>query len=94
MMAPALAALGRMFGEAVTPVQGAAISRWERDPFSRGASSYVPVGASSDDYDTMAEPVGDKLYFAGEATFRKHPSTVHGAYLSGVREAGRLLAGR
>jgi polyamine oxidase len=88
---PALAALERMFGEAVTPLQGAALSRWQRDPFSRGASSFVPVGASSEDYDVMAEPLGERLYFAGEATFRRHPSTVHGAYLSGLREADRLL---
>ncbi|WIA18526.1 hypothetical protein OEZ85_009976 [Tetradesmus obliquus] len=30
--------------------------------------------------------------FAGEATSRGHMGTVHGAYLSGVREARRLLA--
>jgi polyamine oxidase len=93
-VAPVLDALARMFGAAVTPVEGALVSRWRRDPFSRGASSYIPVGASGEDYDAMATPVGDRLYFAGEATFRKHPSTVHGAYLSGLREAGRLLAGR
>lgn len=93
-VAPVLAALARMFGAAVTPVEGAVISRWQRDPFSRGASSYIPVGASGEDYDAMATPVGDRLFFAGEATCRKHASTVHGAYLSGLREAGRLLAGQ
>jgi monoamine oxidase len=93
-VAPALAALAHMFGAAVTPVEATAISRWHRDPFSRGASSFIPVGASGEDYDAMATPVGDRLFFAGEATCRKHPSTVHGAYLSGLREAGRLLAGQ
>lgn len=92
--AVALEALAGMFGAAVTPVQGAVVSRWHRDRFSRGASSFIPVGASGEDYDAMATPVGERLYFAGEATCRKHASTVHGAYRSGLREAGRLLAGR
>jgi hypothetical protein len=38
----------------------------------------------------MAEPVGARLFFAGEATHRRFPSTVHGAYLSGLREAERV----
>ena len=30
--------------------------RWEDEPFSRGVYSHVAVGASSADYDVMAEP--------------------------------------
>lgn len=37
--------------------------------------------------DTLAEPVGRALRFAGEATSRRYPASVHGAYLSGIREA-------
>ncbi len=32
-----------------------------------------------------------KILFAGEATHLRYYSTVHGAYLSGKREAKRLL---
>jgi lysine-specific histone demethylase 1 len=31
------------------------------------------------------------IYFAGEATNRKYPATVHGAYLSGVRAGTELV---
>lgn len=35
----------------------------------------------------LAQPVGKSLHFAGEATSVNYPATVHGAWLSGVREA-------
>ena len=39
----------------------------------------------------MAEPLGHQsVFFAGEATTRRWPATVHGAYMSGVREARRI----
>jgi monoamine oxidase len=41
--------------------------------------------------DDLAQPVADRLFFAGEATHRDHPSTVHGAYLSGLRAAEAIL---
>ncbi len=40
------------------------------------------------EYDDLARPISNRLFFAGEATNRHHPATVPGAYLSGVRAAG------
>ena len=66
-------------------------TRWEDEPFSRGVYSHVAVGASAADYDIMAEPLWDeRLLWAGEATCKHHPATVAGAYISGLREAGRF----
>ena len=85
--------LGRMFGDAVSTVDSATVTRWHRDPYSRGSYSHIPVGARGSDYERLAAPISERLYFAGEATCRAHPATVHGAYLAGLREAERLLAG-
>lgn len=37
------------------------------------------------------EPIPPILLFAGEATIPGHYSTVHGARLSGIREAERII---
>ncbi|KAE7997151.1 hypothetical protein FH972_001807 [Carpinus fangiana] len=66
-------------------------TRWGGDPFSLGSYSNVAVGASGDDYDILAESVGDgRLFFAGEATTRRYPATMHGAFVSGLRESSNM----
>lgn len=114
------------------------MTRWKNDPYARGSYSFVALGASGNDYDLLAAPIGPattsnsatatskqadhRLYFAGmlflycfvnyllipkwvltslicigEHTIRNYPATVHGALLSGIREAGRIadeLSGR
>lgn len=66
------------------------VTRWKRDPFTRGTYSYVGPRTRAGDYDLMAEPVGN-LHFAGEATCGTHPATVHGAFLSGLRVASDVM---
>jgi monoamine oxidase len=65
-------------------------TQWSRDPFARGAYSFVRKGATPADIDALAEPIGGRLFFAGEATFRHHWAGAHGAYASGLREAARI----
>ncbi|XP_073123231.1 lysine-specific histone demethylase 1 homolog 1-like [Henckelia pumila] len=72
------------------PVQ-AICTRWGQDQYSYGSYSYVAIGASGDDYDILAENVADRVFFAGEATNRQYPATMHGAFLSGMREAAHIM---
>jgi monoamine oxidase len=85
----ALGVLGELFGEVPAP-RSMVTTRWDADPFSRGSYSYVAVGATPEDIEALAEPVGDRLLFAGEATVRTHWACAHSAYVSGLREAARL----
>ncbi len=87
----AMRVLRTLYGTAPDPV-AARITRWKSDPFAYGSYSYLPPGARSGDRRRLARAVGDRLYFAGEATSWRYPATVHGAYLSGVRAADEIVA--
>lgn len=87
----AMQTLRTMFGEDAPEPEKYLITRWGQDKFSYGSYSHIPPFASGDDYDALFEPVDDVLFFAGEATSRKYFATVHGAYLSGVAAADRIL---
>ena len=88
--AEALTALADMYGPVPQPTD-VRITRWGSDPWSYGSYSYVPAGSSFRQHAELARPVGERVFFAGEATHRDYPATVHGAFLSGVR-AGREVA--
>ncbi|CAI5985525.1 unnamed protein product, partial [Closterium sp. NIES-64] len=60
------------------------------NPFSLGSYSYDAVDAPPDVYDSLRAPL-PPLFFAGEATSRAHPGTVHGAFSTG-RQAAREAA--
>eukprot|EP00899_Mesostigma_viride_P019062 jgi/Mesvir1/27157/Mv20821-RA.1 len=93
LVGDALAKLRVIFGADVVPepVQ-TRVTNWGGDPYARGAYSFVAVGSTSKDYDLLAAPVDDAVFFAGEATCKEHADTVGGALLSGLREARRILS--
>lgn len=67
-------------------------TKWQTNENSFGAYSYTAVGTEMKHFDDLAEEVADKLFFAGEHTNADYFSTVHGAYLSGLREADKIIA--
>ena len=88
--------------ESLPPIVNVERTQWGTNPWTRGSYSFVSKAASGSDFDTLASPLPCKsagtegvpalqLMFAGEATHRYFYGTVHGAYLTGVREAERLL---
>ncbi len=83
----AISTLQIIYGKTLPAPQGWLITRWRRDPLSGGSYSSLRPGADPQIYASLAEPVNGQLFFAGEATHSKHPATVHGAYLSGLRAA-------
>jgi monoamine oxidase len=89
----ALGVLARSLGMAKRQVrsllQGSWTHDWDADPFARGAYSYMRVGgvgAAS----VLSRPVGQTLFFAGEATAESEPATVEGALSSGGRAARQI----
>jgi len=75
-------------------IRAAAVVDWQTDPFSRGAYSYIPVGAITAPM-KLAEPVANTLFFAGEATNSEgNSATMHGAIATGYRAAEELLGGQ
>ncbi|RMZ02088.1 hypothetical protein D0862_06145 [Hortaea werneckii] len=73
------------------------VTRWASDRFSRGSYSHMIAGLSDHKHrEEFQRPVrgndGGELRFAGEHTSKNHFATVHGALLSGWREADSILA--
>ena len=68
---------------------------WKDEPYIRGGYSYpapnTMTAAGASKRDELAKPIRGRLYFAGEATAKHHPATVHGALESGRRVANEVI---
>ena len=71
-------------------LEAAHAHNWRDDPFTRGAYAYLPVNGL-ELQKQLAQPIDNKLFFAGEATSVGHIGTVHGAIQSGQRAAREIL---
>lgn len=91
IVAAAMETLRQIYGEGIPDPIDSLITRWGADPFAGGSYSSIAPGGSGEDHDILAEPLDDTLFFAGEATYREHPATVHGALLSGWRAAEEII---
>jgi monoamine oxidase len=90
----AMEALRAMFGRSVPDPLGSQVSRWRQDPFALGAYSFKAVGTSKKDRKALFGLDWDgRLHFAGEATSRDQPATVHGALITGREAAKAILLG-
>lgn len=65
---------------------------WSKTPFIKGGISYLKPGASHDNRASLAEPVGEVLFFAGEASdVSGDAGTLNGALLSAERAASEVV---
>jgi len=84
-----------IYGEKTSEPVDTFVSRWRSDRYARGSFCFIPPGVSGVEHSELERPCFDRFgnircLFAGEHTSSTHPSTIHGAYMSGIREAYRL----
>lgn len=90
-------ALARWLGDAPPAPRAVHVTRWAQDEYSRGSYSHMIAGLSETRHRDMCGQhivgaQGAVVRFAGEHTSHNHFATVHGALLSGWREAEAMLA--
>ena len=88
----AMAGVNDLFfgGNGAPEPQAAHVHNWARDPYARGAYSYVAAGGG-EARSLLATPLAGTLFFAGEATDTTgDPATVTGALRSGARAAEEI----
>lgn len=81
-----------IYGTAIPNPTNMLRTKWNSNENTFGSYSYTAVGTEMRHFDDLAEEVNDKVFFAGEHTNVDYFSTAHGAYLSGVREADKIIA--
>ncbi|SEI64373.1 Monoamine oxidase [Allopseudospirillum japonicum] len=91
IVASAMQRLRTIFGASIPEPIDYQITRWASDPFARGAYSYNALGSRPKMRDSLAKPLQNQLFFAGEATSKTYFGTTHGAYLSGLQAAQKIL---
>jgi monoamine oxidase len=83
--------LKTIYGNSIPNPTNMLRTKWNTNKFSFGAYSYATNGTRSSDFEAFEESIDNKLFFAGEHTNRDYRGTVHGAYLSGIREAEKIV---
>ena len=86
-----MAHLKDMYGSATPNPTNLLRTKWNSNENTYGAYSFTAVGTEMRHFEDLAASLGDKLFFAGEHTEVDYFSTVHGAYLSGLREADNII---
>jgi polyamine oxidase len=67
------------------------VTRWHKDPHSLGSYSYIPIGASVEDLNTMRKPIAERLWFVGEYCHPEMNGCAHAAYETGIWAAEEVI---
>jgi monoamine oxidase len=87
-----MAQLKTIYGNSIPNPTNMLRTKWGQNINTFGAYSFATNGTTSADFDTLSNEINNKVFFAGEHTERDYRGTVHGAYLSGIREADKIIA--
>lgn len=90
IVAEAMTILRTMWGANIPEPSNTVITRWNSDPFAKGAYSFIKVGSTIDDRAILAKSISNRVFFAGEATSTDSAATTNGAYNTGLREAQKI----
>jgi len=84
--------LAEHFGHrAIRNLSAVHATAWRHDPWSRASWAVVPPGLYAI-RDVLKAPVGERIWFAGEALSRPQWGTAGGAWAEGERAAGEIAA--
>ncbi len=81
-----------MFGSNLPEPVAFAKTTWHTSPYSLGAYPHLKPGSDLSACDTIATPLLNKLFFAGDATSKDYMATAHGAYISGIDAANDIIS--
>lgn len=82
-----LQVLRRMFPGRVPDPVDYRVTHWLSDPWARGSFAFETGITRKEDWEIVARPLGNRVYFAGEGTEAVNYGTVEGGLLSGERAA-------
>ncbi|MDX5476780.1 MAG: FAD-dependent oxidoreductase [Bacillaceae bacterium] len=80
-----------MYGNSIPYPTSILRSNWINNENTYGSYSFPTVDTIPLHFDHMAETIENKVFFAGEHTIKDYFSYAHGAYLSGHREADKII---
>lgn len=84
--------LRQIYGNSIPQPIDYQLTRWNQDPFTFGCYSYYATNSTPNHRLELGKPINKQIFFPGEATSVDYPSTVHGAYLSGLHVSQEIIA--
>ena len=89
--ADSLNVLRNVWGKNISEPNKSISTKWSKNQNFLGAYSYTKPGAKPKDYENLSKPINNKLFFCGEHTIFDFSATTHGALLSGLNVARKII---
>ncbi len=83
--------LKAMFGNNIPQAVSMHRTAWHTNILSLGSYPHLLPGSDLSVCDEIKKPLNNKVFFAGDSTSRNYMATAHGAYLSGIEAANKIL---